>query len=113
MSEPVEPDPKPAIDLSAYIPLFLEQARLFLDDLQRHLIQLQTHPDDATSLREAYRAAHTLKGMAATMRYDALAAMAKAMEDRLSPQSPLPLEQIRSLLAGCDEYWAGLAQLAE
>jgi len=104
-------DPSADIGLAAYKGLFLEEAATFLTALRENLTRLVGDPDDGRALEEAHRAAHTLKGMASTMRYEGLAALAQRLESPFLPQLPLTREQIDCLLAGCDEFEAGLEQL--
>jgi two-component system chemotaxis sensor kinase CheA len=99
------------LDLSDYLELFLEEAEMFLATLRHSLIRLTENPEDDRSLREAHRAAHTLAGMASTMRYEDLAALAKTLERRLESELVPPPDQIKVLLAGCDEFERGLQQL--
>ncbi len=99
------------ISLSAYKGLFLEEAATFLTTLRESLARLVRDPDDGKALEEAHRAAHTLKGMASTMRYEGLAALAKRLESLFLSQSLLTRDQIDVLLAGCDEFEAGLERL--
>jgi chemotaxis protein histidine kinase CheA len=100
-----------AIDLSAYKALFLDQAWLHLSNLRQNLARLQDDPADEEAQQEAHRAAHTLKGMAATMRYETLAALANNLEHPFVSGAPLALDQIGTLLAGCDEFERGLERL--
>jgi len=103
--------PQVTIDLSAYKSLFLEQAAEFLSLLRQSLAQLTNDPTDATARKEAYRAAHTLKGMSSTMHYDDLATVAKRLEGSLKVDMTLSSEQLRVALADCDTFEAGLKPL--
>lgn len=99
------------IDLSAYKGLFIDQAWLHLSNLRQHLARLQDDPSDEEAQYEAHRAAHTLKGMAATMRYETLAAQAENLERPFISGSPLARDQMDTLLVGCDEFERGLERL--
>jgi chemotaxis protein histidine kinase CheA len=99
------------VDLSAYKALFLDQAWLHLSNLRHNLARLQDDPADEEAQHEAHRAAHTLKGMSATMRYETLAALANDLEHPFVSRSPLALDQIQALLVGCDEFERGLERL--
>ena len=101
------------IRLSAYKGLFLEEAATFLTNLRQSLTQLADDPEDGSALEEAHRAAHTLKGMASTMRYEGLAALAKRLESVSAAKSALTRDEIDILLAGCDEFEAGLERLKD
>ena len=102
-------------DLSAYKALYIEEAGKCLVTLRQNLIQLRDDPMDEEKLYEAHRAAHMLKGMSATMHYEALTALAETMEDPLRradrQKLPPPLEKIESFLVACDEFEVGLDRL--
>lgn len=104
-------DSSAEIGLSAYKGLFLEEAATFLTTLRESLTRLVRDPEDGSARDEAHRAAHTLKGMASTMRYESLAAIATRLESTFAPGSHLTRDQIDLLLAGCDEFEAGLERL--
>jgi two-component system chemotaxis sensor kinase CheA len=108
--------PLPEFDLSAYKSLYLREARSTLTTLQQFLTRLRDEPKDFKALQQASRAAHTLKGMSATMRYEALATLARTMEEPLfqadQTGQSLDLDQINALLAGCAEFEAELNRLA-
>lgn len=103
-------------DISIYKALYLKEARKCLVTLQQSLTRLRGNANDSEAVREAHRAAHTLKGMSATMRYDALVAVAETLEEPLrradQANQSLALEQIAALLVRCDDFGAGLDQLA-
>jgi two-component system chemotaxis sensor kinase CheA len=99
------------LDLSNYRQLFLEEACSYLALLHRNLSKLRDAPCDVRAQREGRRAAHTLKGMAATMHYEELAALGKRMENQLQHEEPLTPGQIDELLADCALYDKGLKQL--
>jgi two-component system chemotaxis sensor kinase CheA len=99
------------IDLSAYRELFFEESAKYLSALRQNLTRLTDNPADAESVREARRAAHTLRGMASTMNYVDLAILGKRLESRFRSEELLTSDQIDSLLAGCDEFEVGLRRL--
>ena len=99
------------LDLSKYHQLFVEEACSYLTLLRRNLSKLREAPDDARAQREGRRAAHTLKGMAATMHYEELADLGKRMESQLQHEIPLTPGQIDELLGDCVRYDDGLKQL--
>lgn len=63
-----------------YLRIFLDEARKCLLTLQQRLISLETGGCGNDDIEAAYRAAHTLKGDAATMGYEELAALAYQLE---------------------------------
>ncbi|MEB3237707.1 MAG: chemotaxis protein CheA [Candidatus Sericytochromatia bacterium] len=71
------------MDNDQYLSIFLDEAREMLQLLNDRLLQLESKPDDRKSVDEIFRAAHTLKGMSATMGYAALADLTHKMENLL------------------------------
>jgi two-component system chemotaxis sensor kinase CheA len=108
---PSEENKDADVDLSAYKQLFLEQALTFLTLFRKSLVQLKDDPEDDLALREARRASHTLKGMASTMRYEALTEIAERLERPFLLESPPSPDRIGVLMAGCDEFESGLEGL--
>jgi two-component system chemotaxis sensor kinase CheA len=109
-------NPSSIFDLQAYKELYLTQARECLATLREHLDQLEQNPSDKRALREAHRAAHTLKGMSSTMHYHDLTALARSMEAPLRQAEfvgdTLTRAEITSLQMNCDEFKSGLDQLS-
>jgi two-component system, chemotaxis family, sensor kinase CheA len=68
------------MDLSRFRDLYVAETQEQLERLDRALIALER---DGSELEEAFRAAHTLKSLAATMEQNAVAALAHRLEDRL------------------------------
>lgn len=73
-----------AIDLNKYREIYFSEASVQLDTIARHLDRLEQAPADHESLEAAFRAAHTLKGISATMGYDELTQAAHSLEDLLT-----------------------------
>lgn len=63
--------------------LFLVEAHEQLGIMEDVLIELEQHPDHPELIQEIFRAAHTLKGGAATIGFDAMATLAHAVESLL------------------------------
>ncbi len=72
------------MDLSPYRDLFVSEARKHLSTFSELIVQLEDSPNDSASIDELFRHAHSLKGMAATMNYEQVVALAHLMEDQLS-----------------------------
>lgn len=72
------------MDTSQYLSMFLEESKDNLQTLNEALLQLEQEPDNVDKLNEIFRVAHTIKGMAATMGYNTMAALTHKMEDVLS-----------------------------
>ncbi len=71
------------MDVSKYKDMFLSEAKDNLQLLNESLLKLEKNSADLKSLDEMFRAAHSLKGMAATMNYNKLAGLCHAIEDVL------------------------------
>lgn len=61
------------MDTSQYLDVFIEESADHLEVLYKQLLELEKHPEEKSIIEEIFRAAHTLKGMAATMGYTDLA----------------------------------------
>lgn len=72
------------MDTSQYLSMFLEESKDNLQTLNEALLQLEQEPDNVDKLNEIFRVAHTIKGMAATMGFNTMAALTHKMEDVLS-----------------------------
>lgn len=98
------------MDTSRYVELFLSESREHLRALARSLLGIEQGGDEP--VEEAFRAAHTLKGMAAAMGYAAIADEAHALEDRLesirSGALAVDADLIDELLAASDRLHAAL-----
>lgn len=70
------------MDTSEYKNVFVEESREYLQLLNRSLLDMERNPDPAL-LNEIFRAAHTLKGMSATMDFNKMAELCHAMENVL------------------------------
>lgn len=71
------------IDLSNYIEIFLQESNENLENMNESLLELEKNPDDHSLIEQLFRAAHTLKGMAATMGYSQMAELTHQMENVL------------------------------
>ncbi|MFH0772404.1 MAG: Hpt domain-containing protein [Candidatus Omnitrophota bacterium] len=56
------------MDVKQYKDLFISEGREILSSLNTSLVSLEKNPQDTNCLNEIFRQAHTLKGMAASMR---------------------------------------------
>src|SRR5581483_1567312 len=71
-----------ADDMSKYREMFAQEANEHMQILNRCLLQLENNPRDKKLLDEAFRSAHTVKGMSATMGYDSIRKICAAVEER-------------------------------
>lgn len=72
------------MDTSQYMEIFLEDSIENLHYLNDSLLQLEKDPGNKERINEIFRAAHTIKGMAATMGFVKMTALTHKMEDVLS-----------------------------
>ena len=68
------------MDLARYADLFLTESREHLSAVNHLLLELERDPTAAEPLSAIFRAVHTVKGMSATMGYDAVAALSHELE---------------------------------
>ncbi|AOV08251.1 chemotaxis protein CheA [Sporosarcina ureilytica] len=71
------------MDTNQYLEMFLDESREHLQSCNQYLLKLESNPDDLTIVNEVFRAAHTLKGMSATMGYTDIADLTHVMENVL------------------------------
>src|SRR5512146_718235 len=71
------------MELSRYLDLYLAESQEHLRELGRSLLELEAG-GGTEAVSRAFRAAHTIKGMSATMGYRTVAELAHALEDRLA-----------------------------
>lgn len=64
-----------------YLPAFVAEAREHLQELGLAIVRIEASPDDRLAAEGVFRIAHSLKGMSATMGFDAIATLTHAMED--------------------------------
>ena len=71
------------IDLSKYKALFLSESLEHLQSMNECLLEMEKGSEDDELISRAFRNAHSIKGMAASMGYDAIRDLAHSMEDLL------------------------------
>ncbi len=57
------------MDTSQYLEIFIDETKEHLQNLNEQLLVLEKEPENADTINEIFRAAHSLKGMAGTMGY--------------------------------------------
>ncbi|MFN8671955.1 MAG: chemotaxis protein CheW [Candidatus Sericytochromatia bacterium] len=72
-----------SLDKEKYIALFIEESRENLLSLNDYLLELERGAGDLRLLNDIFRVAHTLKGMASTMSFNAIASLTHEMENLL------------------------------
>ncbi|AXH98719.1 chemotaxis protein CheA [Sporosarcina sp. PTS2304] len=71
------------MDVNQYLDMFIEESKEHLQACNEQLLALENNPDDLAIVNEIFRAAHTLKGMSATMGYEDIADLTHKMENVL------------------------------
>lgn len=96
------------MDLSQYIRLFVDEARIHFEQCTRSLLLLEHQPDNGELLNEIFRMIHTLKGMAATLiefpYFQDMTHLTHAMEnllDRLRTRDLQVTTRVMDLLFAC------------
>lgn len=69
------------MDTAHYLDVFIDESREHLDVLYKQLLELEKNPKEMAIIEEIFRAAHTLKGMAATMGYEDLTNLTHKLEN--------------------------------
>ncbi|HLQ72481.1 MAG TPA: chemotaxis protein CheA, partial [Bacillota bacterium] len=71
------------MDTTEYLDVFIDESTEHLDVLSKNLLKLEKNPSETALLEEIFRAAHTLKGMSATMGFQDLANLTHRLENVL------------------------------
>lgn len=72
------------MDTSQYLDLFIDETKEHLQSLNEHILALEKEPEDADTVNEIFRAAHTLKGMAGTMGFARMQRLTHDLENVFS-----------------------------
>ncbi len=64
-----------------YRDLFFAESQEYLKEVNKSLVALEKNPSDEEAVNSIFRLMHTLKGMAATMRYNEIAEFSHKLED--------------------------------
>ncbi len=71
------------MEVNQYLEVFIEESKENLQTVNDSLLQLEKDPSNLDLVSEIFRAAHTLKGMSATMGYQDLANLTHKIENVL------------------------------
>lgn len=71
------------MDTTQYLDVFIDESTEHLDILYNQLLLLEKNPQEKSVIEEIFRAAHTMKGMSATMGFDDLASLTHNLENVL------------------------------
>lgn len=69
------------MDMSQYYDLFISEAREHVKKIAELTVHLETAPTDRPTVDALFRSAHSIKGMAASMGFSAIAELAHKLED--------------------------------
>ena len=72
------------MDVSQYLDLFLDETKEHIQNLNDQIMSLEEDPENADTINEIFRAAHTLKGMAGTMGFKRMQTLTHDMENVFS-----------------------------
>lgn len=72
------------MDVNQYLEIFLDETKEHLENLNAQILVLEQEPENADTINEIFRAAHSLKGMAGTMGYKRMQALTHDMENVFS-----------------------------
>lgn len=72
------------MDVSQYLEIFIDETKEHLQSLNEQLLVLEKEPDNADTINEIFRAAHSLKGMAGTMGFKRMQRLTHDMENVFS-----------------------------
>ena len=72
------------MDVSQYLEIFLDETKEHLQNLNTQIMTLEQEPENADTINEIFRAAHSLKGMAGTMGYKRMQNLTHDMENVFS-----------------------------
>ncbi|MBS3680029.1 chemotaxis protein CheA [Ornithinibacillus massiliensis] len=69
------------MDTTQYLDVFIDESNEHIEVLYKKLLELEKDPNEKAIIEEIFRAAHTLKGMSATMGYNDLATLTHTLEN--------------------------------
>ncbi len=71
------------MDMSKYKGMFLTEAREHLANMNQLVLALEKEPENKENVDSLFRAAHSIKGMSASMGYEGIAELSHKMEDMM------------------------------
>lgn len=94
------------MDTAQYLGVFIDESMEHLDVLYSQLVELEKSPSEKKIMEEIFRAAHTIKGMSATMGFEDVANLTHFMENVLDGirygKIPVTAEIIDVIFAAVD-----------
>lgn len=93
-------------EFNEYLSVFIDESKEYVQLLNESLLELEKDKSDMEQINRAFRALHTLKGMAGTMGFEALAKLCHRMESYLdgvrSNKIKISSNELDFLFAGLD-----------
>ncbi|QTA38548.1 chemotaxis protein CheA [Thermosipho ferrireducens] len=100
-----------------YLSVFIDEGREYVQQLNDALLDLEKNPEDMEYVNIAFRALHTLKGMAGTMGFEKMAKLCHRMENFLdavrSGKVKIDSDKFDYLFSGLDFIEKMIANIAE
>ena len=104
-------------DNNEYLEMFFAESEEYIMVLNDNILKLENEPDNMDVVNSMFRAAHSLKGMAATMRFNKLAELTHKMENMMdqirNKKMQVNTEIIDLLFAGIDYVEEIVKQIKE
>ena len=104
-------------DNNEYLEMFFAESEEYIMVLNDNILKLENEPDNMDVVNSMFRAAHSLKGMAATMRFNNLAELTHKMENMMdqirNKKMQVNTEIIDLLFAGIDYVEEIVKQIKE
>lgn len=101
------------MDTSQYLDLFLDESREHLQSINASLLQLEEAPENLELVQSIFRSAHTLKGMAATMGFEAMTTLTHRMENVLDAIRHEDVRVTGDIVDICFDALDGLSQMVD
>ncbi|WP_448375945.1 chemotaxis protein CheA [Fervidobacterium sp.] len=93
-------------EFNEYLSVFIDESKEYIQLLNDSLLELEKNTSDVEQVNRAFRALHTLKGMAGTMGFEKLAKLCHRMENYLdvvrSGNVEITSDELDYLFAGLD-----------
>ncbi|MED1531486.1 chemotaxis protein CheA [Bacillus altitudinis] len=105
------------MDVNQYLDIFLDESREHLQTCNEKLLELEKNPTDLQLVNDIFRAAHTLKGMSATMGFDDMAQLTHHLENMFdairNEQMIVTPESMDTMFEALDHLEAMVQSIAE
>jgi two-component system chemotaxis sensor kinase CheA len=101
------------MDMLKYMGIFRAESEKYIKELSDSLLVLENNPEDTEQMNTLFRAAHTFKGMAATMGFKQIVELTHEMEsliDRLRTRQIVLNSSLTDVLFVCVDTLEGLVE---